>query len=238
MPTAQTFVDALLAPDRALAGAADRKTFVPAILAATFASLLVAFVLVPRVDYERAFDEQLEKSPQGARQLSPHDREVALAQAQKLGGVVTYANALVWPTLRALSVAFCLFLAFRVAGGRPAFRSLVAVASWGSLPLALKDLLSLPALLRMHGIAARDAERALPSSLVALLPSGTDGRLAGLAQAVDFFSFLSLWLVALGAAHVSGVGRPRSFAVVFVLWGSYVLLTQVARPGLMGGGPG
>jgi hypothetical protein len=235
MSTAQTFADTLLAPGRALAGAAARRSFLPPLLVATVASLLLASAVAPRFDYERAVDQQIEKNPQAAQKMSPHDREVALAQAQKLGAFLTYAAALLWPTLRALAVAICAFVAFRVAGARASFAGLLAVASWGLLPLAVKDLASLPALLRMHGITAQDAERALPSSLAALLPPDAHAPLAELAWGLDLFSVWSVGLVALGAAQVSGASRQRSLAVILVLWGSYVLLTRVALPGLMGG---
>jgi hypothetical protein len=234
MSAAQIFKDAIVAPVRGLAAAADSKSAVQPLVAATLASLLFASALVPRIDYERTVQERLDENPEAAQQMSPNDREVALARAQKLGGVFTYGAALFGPTMRALAVASCLLLALRVAGAKAPFSNTFAAASFGLLPLALKDLLSLPALLRMHGIAARESDRALPSSLAALLPPGIDGPFAGLAQALDLFSLWSLALVTLGTAHAAGVSRRRAFAVVFVLWAAYVLLSYVARPGFTG----
>ncbi len=238
MSTAQLFRDTLLAPGRGLAAAGDSGKSFPPLVAATVASILFALVLVPRVDHERTVREQLATNPEGAQQMSPNDREVAVARAQKLGGLFTYGAGLFGPTVRALAVAFCLLAAFRVAGAKPSFPGALAVAAWGLLPLSLRDLLSLPALLRMHGIEAQEADRALPSSLAALLPSHLDGPLAGLAQAFDMFSLWSLALVTIGMAHVAAVRRRRALAVVLVLWGSYILLSHVARPGFAGGRPG
>jgi len=236
MSTAQTFAETFVAPARGLAGAADRGSFLPPIVAATVVSLALAFVLVPRVDHERTVNEQLDKNPQAAQQLSPHDREEAVAKAQKLGGIGAYAGALFLPALRALAVAFATWVAFQVAGAKPPFAASFAVASWALVPLALRALLSIPALLRMQGIAAQEADRALPSSLAALLPADAAGPIASLAGALDLFAVWSLVLVALGMAHVAGVTRRRAFAVVTVLFASYVLLVHLALPRLAGGG--
>lgn len=238
MSTAQTFADVLVAPGRGLARAAEQRRFVPPILGATLASLLLACVVVPRVDYERALDERAERDPRAAERMSPHDREVAIAQAQKLGAVLAYGAALTWPALRALAIACGVFVASRVVGSRPPLRGLLSVASWGSLPLALKDLFSLPALSRMRAISALEAERALPSSLSALLPPGAPAPIAGAAQALDLFSIWAVALVALGAAQLPGAERRRVIAVVAALWVSYVLLAGVALPGFTRGGAG
>jgi hypothetical protein len=238
MPTARIFAETLLAPGRGLAAAAERRSFVPPILAATCASLLLASALAPRIDHERAFDDKLERDPRAAEQMSPHDREVALAQSRKLGTALLAGTALVWPALRALAIACGVFVASRLAGARPPFPGLLTVASWGSLPLALKDLLSLPALLGMRVIAAQDAGHILPSSLAVLLPPGSQGAVADLAQALDLFSIWSLCLVALGAAQISGARRRPVAAAVLALWGSYALLAHVALPRLSGAGAG
>lgn len=232
MPTAQLFADTLLAPGRGLAAAARRRSFLPALAAATAASLLAAAVLVPRADFQRTVKEQLEAHPEAAAQMTPHDREQAFAQAARLGAVTTYAQGLLGPALRTLAAALCLFVAFRIAAAPAPFAPTFAVAAWGTLPLALRDLASLPALWRARGVTVQEAERLLPSSLAALLPAGAPPRLAAAAGAVDLFALWALALVALGMAEVARVDRRRSAAVVILLWASFVLLQRVAAPGL------
>ncbi len=235
MTTARLFTDSLLAPSRGLAAAAARRSIAPPLAAATAVTLLVAALLAPRVDYRRTLDAQLDRDPQATAHLTPHDREVALQQAEKLGGVTAWAGGLLTPALRALAIAVGLFVAFRVAAAPASFGPTVAVAAWGTLPLALHDLLSVPAILRMQGVAALETERALPSSLAALLPEGASPPVLALAGAFDLFALWSLALVALGMASVAGVSRRRALAVVLVLWGSCVLLLRVALPGFAGG---
>ena len=55
------------------------------------------------------------------------DREEALATSRKVGQIGGWASAATMPALRAFSLALALFLAFRVAGTRPAFRETFAV---------------------------------------------------------------------------------------------------------------
>jgi hypothetical protein len=235
MSTAR-IAEALVAPARGLAAAADRRSWVAPLAAATLASALVGAVAVPRIDFERGALEELDRDPQAAQQPSPHAVEEKLAQARKVGAATRYAAALVGPALAALGASLVLAVAFRVAGARPPFAETFAVVSWGLLPLALRSLLLLPALLRMRGVAPHDVERALPSSLGALLPVGAPERLAAPAHALDLFALWAAALVALGMAHVAGASRGRAFAVVLALWVSYVLVARVALPGLMGGG--
>ncbi len=234
MSTARTFGELLTTPASALASAAESRRFVVPLLASTAAALALALVLVPRLDLERPAEERLDKDPQTEQAMSPHDREVALARARRLGGVYAYAGALFTPALRALAAALFLSLAFRVAGAKPAFAATFAVASWGFVPLAVKDLLSIPALMRQHGLSPAEAERVLPSSLAALLPPGAPAPLAGIAGALDLFAIWSLALFVLGMAQAASVNRARAAGVVLVLWCSHVLLARVALPGFVG----
>jgi hypothetical protein len=234
MSTVQTFAATLVAPGRGLAAAADRRSFLPALAAATLVSLLWAAVLVPRLDLRRTVVDALEqRAAESSEPTSPHDREVAVAQAEKLAAFSAYAAALLEPALRALAVATCLFAAFRLAGARPGWGPLLAVSSWGLLPLSARALLSLPALLRADALAPGEAELLLPSSLAAFLPATAPGQLVSAAAAVDLFALWAVALVAVGAAGLVRWPRRRAAAVVLVSWGAYVLLSRVALPGLL-----
>jgi hypothetical protein len=238
-PSVQLFADALLAPARGLPAAAERRAVAAPLLAATFASLLLAAVATPRVDFEGPaldeMDREARRDPQAAQQLTPHEVEEKLAQARKLGAVRSYAAGALGPGLAAVGAALALMLAFRVAGSRPPFGATLAASSWGLLPIALRSLLLLPAVSRMRGAAPGDVERALPSSLGAVLAATAPARLVALAYAVDLFSLWAVALVALGMAHAAGTTRARAVAVVAILWVSYILVAYVALPGLIGG---
>jgi Yip1 domain len=234
MSTAQLFAEALVAPARGLAAAAERRAILAPLLAATLASLAAAAVVTPRLDFDRAVYDAIDKDPQ-AQQLSPHELEERLAQARKVGSIASYAGAAFGPTLAALGAAVALSLAFRVAGARPAFAPTLAASSFAMVPLALRSLLLVPAATRMQGVSAEQVSRALPSSLGALLPATAPPRLLALAHAVDLFSLWGVALAALGMAHAAGVARGRALAVVALLWASWILVVHVALPGLTAG---
>ncbi len=237
MSIAQTFADTFVAPERALAAVTARRSFVPPLLASTLAALAFAAVLVPRLDYERSVDEALDRAAIAAPQAqaqTPHEREVAVEAARKMGSVGAYAGALFAPSLRALGIAFALFVGFRLAGQRPAFVPTLAVTAWSLLPLALRALLAIPAVARRGSIAASEVTGLLPSSLAALAPPGASPRLASALSGLDLFSVWALGLLALGMAEVAGATRTRSVAVVASLWVAYLLLFHVALPGLAG----
>jgi len=233
MATSETLAEPIVAPARLLAAAADRRSFLAPLLAATAAALVFAAVVTPRLDFDRPALDALERDPAAAEQLSPHDRDVALAQARKLGAIRSWSWALFGPSLLAGGAALALVVGFRVADARPALRPTLAVTSWGLLPLWARELLLLPAASRMHGVSGADVDAALPSSLAALLPLSAPPRLAAFAASLDLFSLWAVALVAVGMAHAARTTRARAAAVVLVLWAAWVLVARVALPGLL-----
>jgi hypothetical protein len=228
----------LARPARGVTDAADRRRSLAALLAATLAALAFAWVAVPRTDFETAASAALDRGPKAA-EMTPHEREEALATARKLGTVGLYAGAALGPTLAALGAAAVLWLAFRVAGGRPGFAPTLAVAAHGLLPLAIASLLAIPAVLVRAPVPAAELEALLPSSLAALLPAGRPGPLAAAAAGIDLFALWAAFLVALGMARAAGTTRVRAFAVVGVLWLSQLALLKVvpAAAAAARGGP-
>ncbi len=238
MPSHRIFADTLLGrPSRGLFAAVEAKSFLPPLVASALAGLLFATALVPRLDLARSVSDRLDASPDAA-QLTLHDREVALEQAEKLSAVFAYASAVLAPALRALGAALALGIAFRIAAARPSYRGLLSVSSWGFLPLALKDLCTLPALLRSRVVEPAAVAALLPSNPSLLLPPGTPPPLVAALQAVDLFSLWALALVVVGSAEVAGVSTRRAAAVVAFAWAAWVLVVRVALPVLLGGRPG
>jgi hypothetical protein len=227
----------LTAPALGLASAVERRRSLAAVVLATLAALAFASVAVPRVDYEGAASAELARSPKAA-EMTPHDREEALATARKVGQIAGWAAALAGPALQALGVALALFLAFRVAGTRPAFRETFAVAAHGLLPVWLSRLLAVPAALARAPIPAEQVGALLPSSPAGLLPPGAPPALAGALGAIDLFAVWALVLVATGMARASGASRRRAAVVTAVLYLAWVAVARIALPAVAAAGPG
>jgi len=223
--------DLLLEPGTFLARAVERRRFWPPLVFGTLAALLFTALAVPRVDFEKAAADALDRKTE---QVTPHDREEALATAHRLGVLGSYAGAVAGTGLAAVLSAFALWLAFKVVGGAPGLPGSLTVVAWGLVPGALQLLLSIPALLTRPRVLPEDLARLLPASLGALAP-GAKGPLAALLWSVDLFSLWSVALVAVGMAAVAGVSTRRAGATVAALWIAYVAVFRMALPAL--GGP-
>ena len=148
-----------------------------------------------------------------------------------------YASAALGPALAAIGLALALWLAFRVAGTRPAFKPTLAVAAHALLPLAVAKLLLLPAILAKAPLPAAELGGLLPSSLAALLPAHGSPLVAAAASSLDLFAAWTVVLLVLGMARVAGATRLRAGAVVVLLWAGWVVATKLL-PASMAGGPG
>jgi hypothetical protein len=215
MATLRTLLGVFTSPARSLALAAEQRRVIAPLLLAAAASLAFSAVFVPRVDWDRAAERKIEG--QGG-QMTPHEREEAVAQVRKLGAVASYGGAAIGPALQAVVVAFFLWLAFRVAGTSPGFLPALAVAAWGLLPIALGRLLAIPAVARAEGLLPDGVLRLLPWNGAYWVPPGVPPSAAAAASSLDLFGLWSLALVALGMAAVAGASRRRAAAVVVVLW--------------------
>ena len=233
MSPAQALYDTLVHPSRAMPAVAESGRFLPALVAATAAAVLFAALAVPRFDFAKAAAEALDRRPDAA-QMTPHQREEAVATANKIGAVAGYASAVLLPTLMALGAAVALWLGFKLAGGAPAFRPALAVASFAQLPSAVHQLLLLPAVLRSEAIEPNLVPRLLPSNAAALLPAGATGPAASFLLAIDLFSLWTVALMVLGMASAARVSRGRAVVTTVLLWLAWVAVFRVALPELGG----
>jgi len=226
-------VASLTAPGRGLAAVAERRRLLVALLAATLASVLVALVVVPRVDFSR----EAASGPEAAA-MTPHQLEEAEVQAAKLGAISGYAGAGLGPAFAILGTGLACWLAFRVAGTRPGFKASMAVSAHALLPLAVAKLLSLPAAVLQAPLQPSQVPGLLPSSLAALLPASASPLAQAAASSLDLFTVWALVLLALGMARVAGSSRLRAGLVVAVLWCAQVAFLKLAPAALLAGGKG
>jgi hypothetical protein len=231
-----TVLHTLTAPARGFAAIVARRRAGVALALSTAVALAAATVIVPRTDFGTSAQQQLLRGPPGADEPTPYQLEEAAATATKLGHIAGYAGALLGPSLAAVLAAAFLFLGFRVAGTRPAFKATLAVTAHGMLPVWLGGLLAIPAAIVRAPLPIEDAGRLVPSSLAAWVGQ-VPPPLAVALSAIDLFALWAAALVAAGMARASGASRARAVAVTLVLFLAYVALVKVAPAGA-GGGPG
>lgn len=232
MNSLKTALATFWAPARSLTAAADGRLFVWPLILALLAGALFSAAAIPRVDLARTVADRLDQTEAGAK-MTPHERSQAIETAQKVGAIGMAASTAVGPIFRTLLAAFVLWLAFKVAGGTPGFGSTFAVVAHAFLPLSLKQLLMLPALLSRTSLVGDDLPRLLPSNLAAIAADGTVlGPKLGLLASLDVFNLWALVLVAIGMAYVARVSRTRAAVTSFVLWASLVAVFGIAVPAL------
>jgi hypothetical protein len=223
----------LLHPTTQLPRAAEQRQYLVPLLLATAAALLFSIVAVPRIDFDNAAADAIDRA-EGASQMTPHEREVKIEQTRKVAALAAYSGAAFGTALSALLAAFGLWLAFRVVASKPGFAATFTVMCWALLPGAIESVLSIPAVLLRATILPEQMATLLPANLGVLLPAGAPAPLAGFLGAIDLFSIWSLWIVVAGMAGVAHVSRRRSLVTVTVLWLSFVAVFRVALPALGG----
>jgi hypothetical protein len=224
----------LTAPRRGLELVLTRRRSLVAILLATAASLLVAMVAVPRLDFARAAEHKLDMAPAADQaERTPFQREEAIEQARKVGSIAVYAGSAFGPAFSVLAAAFFLWLAFKVAGTSPPLKGTVAVTAHALLPVLLAPLLMLPALVLRAPVDAEALGRLLPSNLAAFLPDQASPVLQAALSSIDLFSFWSLALVTLGMARLTGASLRRAATVVGILWLAQVAFLRIAPAAAM-----
>lgn len=231
---------ALTAPEHGLSRAVERRRAGAALAIATLASLLSAAAVVPRIDYEGAAAAALDERPRAGPEedeLTPYQREEALARARKIGTLAGWVAAGLQPAAFAVVAAAFLFLGFRVAGTRPGYRETLSVAAHGMLPVWLSGLLAIPAAVVRAPIPPPDVPRLLPTSLAAFVPAASPPLVAALSS-VELFSAWAVVLVATGMSRASGASRRRALAVTVVLFLAYVALLKVVPAALAAAGAG
>jgi hypothetical protein len=217
MASLRTFADVLASPGSALAAVAQRRSILPPLILATAAALLLAAVLVPRVDWDHLAQDQIDRRPNAA-QMTPHEREEAVTQIRKMGWVAQVAGSTLGPGLASLVVALALWLGFRVAGARPGFLPTLAVAAWSTVPGAIGTVLSVPAVARAEGLAPSSLPGLLPWNAAYYLPPAAAAPLGAAAARLDLFSVWTLGLLVVGMAAVAGTTHRRAAAVTVLLW--------------------
>ncbi|HSN92976.1 MAG TPA: YIP1 family protein [Anaeromyxobacteraceae bacterium] len=228
-------LETFLAPARGLARAVERRRSLVALVVATALALGHAAAAAPRLDVRREVTARLDRSPEGA-DMTPHQREEAVATARRVAVVGVWAGAALSPSFLAVLAAVFLWLGFRVAGTAPAFRPTLSAVAHGMLPVWVGGFLAIPALLAREAMGAEELSRLLPSDPTFFLPPGAPPAALAALGALDLFHLWGLVLVAGGMARVSGATRRRAAAVTVVLWLAYVALFQIV-PAAARGGP-
>jgi hypothetical protein len=160
------------------------------------------------------------------------DREIdeAIAQRTAVVRVKLGLGAALATPFRVLALALALLLLGRFIGGKPTLPRALTAAALGSVPAAIRSLVT--------AVVAWRQPSVVPSELDSLLQFPTvipDGHpvLARLLDGVDVFTWWSIVILAFGLCAAAEIRRTKGFVATAI---GFVLFLVVTRL-IMGGGP-
>lgn len=225
---------ALLFPSRSVAPLVTAGRYQLAMLITVGAALLSAYAVGSRLDMAPAVQAMNAGPPHmgGGQPPGPvkTDREIE-EQIEKVTAVTRVKLGLeagLLTPFEILALGIGLLLLGKYVGGRPSMRASMAAAAVGSLPWAVKSLITAAAAFR-QGVVQ-------PQHLGKLVSAGlpwTPGNplLARLLAGVDLFTVWSVVLLGFGFAAATEMRRRRAFVALVAATLLYLLVTQVILAG-------
>jgi hypothetical protein len=215
----------VIAPRPALSTIVARRSIAPALVIATAAAVVMAWVVAPRIDWTLTVQQRLSQMRDVT--LQPEQVAAITRQFAAWGSVRMYLGAVVFPSVGALLAALSVWLAFRFAEAHASFREALAVIVWARLPLALGEILAIPALLKRTRLLPDAAASALPTCALFFAPEFSGAaRIA--VTSLDLFAIWSVGLAAIGMAIATRTSVRRSATIMIVLWGAWIALRMGA----------
>jgi hypothetical protein len=215
------FVD----PKRTLADVLLRpRWYVPVILL-TLCSLAVVVTYSQHVGWDHIVRQSMEQSSR-TQNMTPEQREQAVAMGVKFGSVIGYIQGFLGPTIGVLIVAGVLmFIANGMLAAQLRYAQMLGIVAYSFLPGVLSAIL-IVAVMFMKSPEDFDIRNPLAFNPGAFLnPDSTPKWLISLASSFDLFSFWSIALLAIG---ISCAGRKITFSkalgAVLIPWALWVVI--------------
>jgi hypothetical protein len=159
------------------------------------------------------------------------DREIdeAIAQRTAVVRVKLGLGAALATPFRVLALALALLLLGRFIGGKPTMPRALTVAALGSIPGAVRSLVTAVVAWRQPSVVPSELDSLL--SFPSVIPDGHPV-LARLLAGVDVFTWWSIVVLAFGLCAAAEIRRTKGFVAIAI---SFVLFLVVTRL-IMGGG--
>jgi len=225
----------LFEPSRTFADIAWRPTWIVPLALMILASIGVTALYGQHLGWDRLLRHQIETSSRG-QQLSPEQREQAIATQARLAPLFAYVGTLVViPLYCLLAAGIFTGLVAGVMSAPVRFRQVFAVVAYAGVPNVIAALLTVVVML-LKNPDDFDLQNPLVFNAGAFMdPEHSSKFLHSMATSIDLFSFWSMLLMATGLK--AAAGKRLSFGgalfVVVLPWAVYVL-AKSAVAGLFG----
>ena len=215
----------LCSPGETFADIARKPSWLAPIAIMTVLTIVLSFLLIPKMDWHGYMRQQMDKSPRTAN-LPDDQKEAAVATQVKIAPVIGWVAAIVGVPVSALLFTLIYWGAFNVFKGAGLnFGTGFAIISHALMPNALATILAaIVVYLKPAGDIVPD--RLAVTSVGALLSSDAPKWLASLGSSLDLFWFWVMALIAIGfaAANTKKIKTGSAFTIVVGLWVVWVVV--------------
>jgi hypothetical protein len=201
-------------PSKVFEGMKEKPQWLLPLIICALATVLVTVIILKPI----VFPEQIARI-----NANPDIPEDAKARAvEQMAGpipfVIGIVAAAVGQPAAALFIALVFWGTFAMLGGKTKFGGMFAATVWGELISLSSALVKVPLMFIQETTKVH-------TSLALILPAEMEESfLFRLLAQVDVFALWAAFVMAVGCSVLSGVDKKKSFAVVFSLWGVWVLL--------------
>ncbi len=207
---------ALISPTETFGKAAQRPVWVVPMILYVLLSIVGTVLVMPRIDFESAVREQLEKSGQ---EIDDKQLELIISIQKPF----VYAMAVFFIPFAIAVIAGIHMAGFRAFGGEGRFAQYFSVTTLAWMPLLVQSLVGQAVIMTRKSISVEQMQTAVVSNLGFLTnPIDNPTRFA-LLSSIDIFSIWVIVLLVIGFGIVSKLPRAQSIGIVVVFWLIYVI---------------
>lgn len=197
---------AILSPGSTFASIARRPTWIAPLLLWSVVSVVLTATIIPRIDWERATRQALEKRHQSI----PEERiPAAVEQSRKIGSVISWVFGFAAPALISLFIAVVFWGAFKAFGWDMTFSQSFGATTHALLPNVLGALLLIPILMKRETLDPQGMGDLLRSNLGFLVERDSAKVVHAILQSIDVFSIWSMILLIIGFAAAARISKRR-----------------------------
>ena len=230
---------AVLVPDRGVAPEVVAGRYGWPLLTVIVCACVAAFAIGMRLDVgpevraENAGTPPAATASNNAPKQPPEiktDREIdeAIAQRTAVTRVKLGLSAALATPLQVLALGLAMLLLGRFIGGKPTMRRSLTAAALGSVPGAVRSLVTALVAWRQPSVAPNEVDSLL--RFPAVIPDGHP-ILARLLGGVDVFTWWSIIILAFGLCAAADIRRTKGFVAIAIGFVLYLLVTRF----IMGG---
>lgn len=221
MSTPETLANIFFDPSATFAALRERPRFLVAALVIIALTLIVTVLLMQKVNFTDFMMQQMDKNPQTA-QMSPEQKQQAIGfWTGPIGKVFIYVIPVVGTLVVMAAGAAVYMLAVMLMGGKLSYKQALSVWIYSSIPPAVLGSILAVIIMFLKPADEIDLNKSgaglAVTNLGALVNPASPVLRAALGW-FDLFTFLGMFLAAVGLRKVGKISSGAAWTIVIVMW--------------------